>query len=96
MEEGNPLPFDIKRVFYVRNVRYGQTRGGHAHKTCEQVIVPIRGSVCVVADGRSYIVSDYDQGIYIPTGVHVEYTPSIGGITMVLASELYDEADYIR
>lgn len=101
IEEKNHIPFSIKRVYYLYDVPGGETRGGHAHKKLEQFIIAASGSFDVVLDdvsnrkrvslNRSY------YGLYIPSMIWRELENfSSGSVCLVLASELYDEDDYIR
>ena len=94
VEGGELIPFDIKRVYYLYDVPGGTTRGGHAHRKLRQLIIAASGSFDVVLDDgkkrRSY------HGLYIPTMHWREIENfSSGAVCMVLASEHYDESDYI-
>ena len=100
--EGNRhIPFDIKRVYYLYDVPGGESRGGHAHRNLEQFIIAASGSFDVmVHDGfkqqRFYLNRSY-YGLYIPTMTWRELDNfSSGSVSLVLASEPYDESDYIR
>jgi hypothetical protein len=94
-------PFDVKRVYYLYDVPGGADRGGHAHKKLHQFIIAVSGSFDVLLDDsinkrivhldRPYI------GLYILPGNWRELLNfSSGAICLVLASEVYDETDYIR
>jgi hypothetical protein len=100
--EGNyHLPFDIKRVYYLYDVPGGEKRGGHAHKFLQQFIIAANGSFDVILDDgsnekRIHLNRSY-YGIYIPTMVWRELDNfSSGSVCVVLASEHFDENDYIR
>lgn len=101
IEQQNHVPFDIKRVYYLYDVPGGESRGGHAHRNLEQFIVAASGSFDVVVhDGvkkeRFHLNRSY-YGLYIPTMVWRELENfSSGSVSLVLASEPYDESDYIR
>lgn len=101
VEGTHHIPFDIKRVYYLYDVPGGESRGGHAHKNLEQLIVAMSGSFDVILDdgkekktiglNRSY------RGLYLPRMIWREVVNfSSGAVCMVLASEYYDEEDYYR
>lgn len=95
------LPFNIARVYYLYDVPGGESRGGHAHKELQQLIISIMGAFDVVLDDgneRSRIRLDRAYyGLYIPRMIWRELENfSSGGICLVLASMPYDERDYIR
>jgi dTDP-4-dehydrorhamnose 3,5-epimerase-like enzyme len=98
---GEHVPFEIKRVYYLYDVPGGESRGGHAHKDLEQLVVSVMGAFDVVLDDglhRKKIHLDRSYfGLYIPRMIWRELENfSSGGICLVLASEPYDENDYIR
>lgn len=95
------IPFEIKRVFYIRNIPGDETRGYHAQRTGHQVIVPIDGTFNVrVTDGiedKTHRLASPNQGLYIkPMEWHSLFSFIPGAICLVLASDVYDESDYIR
>lgn len=101
VEGGQQIPFDIKRVYYLYDVPGGSERGGHAHLGLHQFVIAMSGSFDIVLDdgfekkrihlNRSYL------GLYLPPMTWRELDNfSSGSVCMVLASERYDEADYIR
>ncbi len=95
------LPFQIKRVFYLYDIPGGESRGAHAHKKCHQFLVAASGSFEVLAnDGIEEIVFQLNRssvGLYIPPGIWAsEVNFSSGSVCLVMASDLYDESDYIR
>lgn len=95
------IPFEIKRIFYTYGIPEGMDRGAHAHKELHQFIIAISGSFEVgVDDGneKSAIkLADPWEGIHIPPMIWAEERCfSAGAVCMVLASDFYDEADYIR
>lgn len=100
--EGNKhVPFDIRRVYYLYDVPGGAHRGGHAHRQLEQLIVAMSGSFDVVLDdgqrSRRFHMNRSFYGLYVPRMIWREIDNfSSGSVCMVLASELYDEADYYR
>ena len=94
------VPFDIKRAYWVYDVPGGESRGGHAHKRLKQLVIALSGSFHVTRDNgrerQSYLLNHPWQGLIIETGVwrtHDDF--SSGAVCLVLASELYEEDDYI-
>lgn len=100
--EGNiNIPFDIKRLYYLYDVPGGESRGGHAHKGLSQIIVAASGSFDVLLDdGTNKKVVTLNRpnfGLYLVPGIWRELMEfSSGSICLVLASDLYNEEDYIR
>lgn len=101
LEEFRDIPFRIKRVYYMYDTIGGVVRGKHAHKSLEQILVCISGSCKVKLDNgiESKVVSlekPY-EGLYVGSNIWREmYDFSHDAVLMVLASEIYDESDYIR
>lgn len=95
------VPFGIKRVYYLYDVPGGAERGGHAHKELQQLIVAMSGSFDVILDDgtkkkRIHLNRSY-QGLYLPRMIWRELDNfSSGSVCMVLASQKYNENDYIR
>lgn len=101
LEEGKEIPFKVKRVYYMYDTVPGVRRGYHAHKCLEQILVCVHGSCKILLDnGSETEVVSLDtpfEGLYISNDMWREmYDFSSDAVLMVLASELYDEADYIR
>lgn len=95
------LPFVTKRFFLVYDVPSKEVRGEHAHITCQQYLVCIKGTCSVVVDdgkNRAEILLDKPNlGLYVPEMVWaIEYKYSADAVLLVLASEEYKAADYIR
>jgi len=100
VENGKTYLFDVKRVFYTYDVPGGESRGSHAHKELEQLIVAASGSFTVTLDDgknkRSYFLNRPYQGLYVKPGIWCNLEDfSSGAVCMVLASDLYDADDYI-
>ena len=98
---GIDVPFDVKRVFYLYDIPGGESRGAHAHRTCHQFLVSVSGSFEVVLDDghnkRTVVLNRPFYGLHIPPGIWAaEQEFSSGSVCLVLASETFDESDYIR
>src|ERR1700687_5854391 len=101
IEGARHIPFEIKRVFYLYDVPGGASRAGHALKQCHQLILANAGSFDVVLDDgferRRFCLNRSYFGLYVPPLLWREIENfSYGSVCTVLASELYDEADYFR
>lgn len=100
-EVGKHVPFAIQRLFYMYDMREGIVRGEHAHRAQEQFLIAIAGSVIVRAEdaagATTFRLDSPCLGLFVPamTWLTVE-AGSASTICVVLASGLYDEADYIR
>lgn len=95
------VPFDPKRYFLVFGVPNAEVRGEHAHRTCKQFLVCVKGSCCVVADDGSqrqeFVLDDPAVGLYLPPLTWgIQYKYSADAVLLVFASEYYDTAEYIR
>ena len=100
-ENGSNVPFDVKRVYYLYDVPGGESRGGHSHKELHEMIVAVSGSFTVTLDDgsekRSYLLNRSNKGLHIVPGLWRELDDfSSGAVCLVLASDKYIEADYIR
>ena len=101
LEEFKDIPFRIKRVYYMYGTAEGVTRGYHAHKTLQQILICIHGSCKILLDnGKEKKVVSLEkpyEGLYISNDMWREmYDFSNDAVLMVLASEQYCEDDYIR
>jgi len=99
--EKNVIPFKIKRVYYLYDVPSNAYRGGHAHKEQLAFLIALSGSFDVILDdgkNRSEVMLNKpNKGLLIPTGIWRELDNfSSGAICLVLASDEFDENDYIR
>ena len=101
LEEYKEVPFKIKRVYYMYDMSPGIVRGRHAHKNLQQILICIHGSCKILLDnGNEKKVVPLEkpyEGLYVANNMwHEMFEFSEGAVLMVLASELYDESDYIR
>lgn len=101
LESHNQVPFDIKRVYYISDTAQGVARGFHAHKALKQVAICLNGSCRFVMDDgfnkEEVVLNSSCQGIFIDLMQwHEMYDFSANCILLVLASDTYDESDYIR
>ena len=101
VENFKDVPFGVKRVYYLYDVPGGESRGGHAHKALHQLIVAVSGSFAVTLDDgkdkKTFALNRPYQGLLIVPGIWRALDDfSSGSVCLVLASEKYDELDYIR
>ena len=101
VQNGDTVPFDVKRVYYLYDVPGGESRGAHAHKELSQLIVAASGSFRVTLDDgnvkRSFTLNRPYQGLYVKPGIWRDLDDfSSGAVCMVLASDVYKKEDYIR
>ena len=99
MEGGVDVPFAIRRVFFLHGVR--AARGGHAHRSSRQLLVPVAGTFRVEvrdsSQSMSYALTDPHRGLYVPpmTWVHLDDF-SDDAVCLVLSDTAFDAAEYIR
>ena len=101
LEEAKEIPFNIRRVYYIYGTAPNVRRGYHAHKKLEQILICVSGSCTIHLDDgnitKEIILQEPYEGLYISNGIWREmYDFSENAVLLVLASELYDEPDYIR
>jgi len=101
IENNQHIPFEIQRVYYLYDVPGGATRGGHAHKALQQLIVAMSGSFDIILDDgkdkKRYHLNRSYYGLYICPMIWRELDNfSSGSVCMVLASNFYEESDYYR
>ena len=95
------VPFDLRRIYYLYDIPGGESRGGHAHKELQQLIVAASGSFEVLLDdGENKKIVRLDRpnfGLLIIPGIWRELIEfSSGAICIVMASHKYNESDYMR
>lgn len=101
LEEYTDIPFSTRRVYYMYDTAEGVSRGFHAHKSLEQILVCIHGSCKVTLDNgcerKDVPLERPYEGLYVGPGIWREmHDFSPDAVLLVLASEIYDESDYIR
>ncbi len=101
LENSKNVPFDVKRVYYIFDTLPTVTRGKHAHKNLQQILICVHGSCKVrLNDGHeseTVLLDKPNEGLYLSNLVWREmFDFSEDAVLMVLASEYYNEADYIR
>ncbi|WP_228852269.1 sugar 3,4-ketoisomerase [Aegicerativicinus sediminis] len=99
--EKNIIPFEIKRVYYLYDVPHDSYRGGHAHKEQKSLVIALSGSFDILVDDSAFkktiTLNKPNQGLFIPTGVWREILNfSSGAVCLVLASNEFNEDEYIR
>jgi dTDP-4-dehydrorhamnose 3,5-epimerase-like enzyme len=99
--EHDTIPFAFKRVYYLYDVPSDAYRGGHAHKEQSEFLIALSGSFEVILDDgfekRKIMLNKPNKGLLIPTMLWRELDNfSSGAVCLVLASDTFDEADYIR
>lgn len=101
VENEDAVPFDIKRIYYLYDVPGGVSRGGHAHRQLYQLIVAVSGCFTVTLDDgeqkKSFVLNRPYNGLLVKPGIwRILDDFSSGSVCLVLASEKYNEEDYIR
>ena len=101
IEEMQDIPFDVKRIYYIYDTLPGVRRGFHAHRNLQQILVCVSGSCKIHLDNgfdtAEVVLDKPNVGLYISNDMWREmYDFSEGAVLLVLASQHYDEADYIR
>ncbi|WP_125077620.1 sugar 3,4-ketoisomerase [Rufibacter latericius] len=99
-QDASGLPFAAKRVFWVFASGQETERGGHAHRTTQEILTVVQGRVRVetqTAHGRGeFSLETPNQGLYIPPLCWITVHPSPGAILCCMTSTVFEEADYIR
>jgi carbonic anhydrase/acetyltransferase-like protein (isoleucine patch superfamily) len=100
-ELGNDIPFQPARFFLVYDVPSTETRGAHAHRRCQQLLVAAKGHLAVVVDDgevrQEFLLDSPSLGLHLPAMTWgIQYKCSADAVLLVLASDPYDPADYIR
>ncbi|EHN3076567.1 FdtA/QdtA family cupin domain-containing protein [Salmonella enterica] len=101
LERDKNIDFEIRRVYYIFDTKQGVVRGFHAHKNLKQLIIPVRGSCRFILDDGyervSILLDNPSQGLLVNSLIWREMSDfSDDCVLMILASNEYDESDYIR
>jgi hypothetical protein len=101
VESDATIPFPIRRVFYLYDVVGGADRGGHSHHELQQLIIAVMGGFSVVVDDgerrERFELNRAYRGLYVPPMVWSQLLDfTSGAVCVVLASQTYNEPDYIR
>ncbi|MDE6702541.1 MAG: FdtA/QdtA family cupin domain-containing protein [Muribaculaceae bacterium] len=101
MENLATAPFSIRRVYYLYDLPAGAERGGHSHVVTHEIVIALNGSFDVVVDDgkrtKRVTLNRPDCGLLLPAGIWRTLDNfSSGSICLVLASEKYEESDYVR
>lgn len=101
IESDRHVPFVIKRTYYLYDIASGASRAAHGHKTLKQFMIPVVGSFDVTLDDgiskTKYNLNRPNIGLYIPPMLWRELDNfTSGSVCLVLASDYYDEKEYIR
>lgn len=101
IENSKQIPFDIKRVYYLYDIPGGSERAGHAHISLQQVLIALAGSFDVLLDDghakKEFTMNRSNYGLLITPGIwRVLNNFSYGSVCLSLASDFFDEEDYIR
>jgi len=101
IEEMKHVPFEVKRVYWIYDVPGGETRGGHAFKEQQELIVALSGSFDVLVDDgkmkQTFSLNRSYFGLYLPTGLWRQMQNfSTNSLALVLSSTPFDENDYLR
>jgi hypothetical protein len=100
-QQGDQIPFPVKRIFYIYNIPQDASRAGHAHRAQHQYLIMLAGSCHVkIDDGidRAAVLLNSPQvALYAPPLMWLDIDGfSTGSICLVLTSDVYDERDYVR
>lgn len=101
VENFNELPFELRRIYYLYDIPGGEERGGHSHYDCEEFIIAVCGSFDIMLDDgvnqRIISLNRSNTGVLVKSGIwRVLNNFSSGAVCLVIASEEYDESDYVR
>lgn len=101
IQTGTTCPFPIRRIYYMYDMTVGVERGAHAHHKCLRQLIAMAGSIEVhlefASGSRRVTLDSRNQSLLVPAMAWITYNPlTPDAVLLALASESYDEADYIR
>lgn len=101
LENSNQIPFDIKRTYWIYDVKEEEARGGHAFKESHEFIIALSGSFdLILNDGKrevKYSLSRSYYGIYVPNFLWRKLENfSTNSLALIVSSIKYDKNDYIK
>jgi dTDP-4-dehydrorhamnose 3,5-epimerase-like enzyme len=101
VESNGLIPFEIRRMYYLYDIPAGQVRAAHGHRSLQQLLIALSGSFDVKLDDgfetRTFRLDRPDRGLYIAPGMWRDLNGFSGGaVCAVLASDHFNEADYLR
>lgn len=99
--QNDVLPFEFKRIYYLFDVPSTAFRGGHSHINQHEILIALSGSFEVVLDNgmekKTFLLNKPNVGLPITTGIWRELQNfSSGAVCLVVASDVFEEADYVR
>lgn len=99
--EAPHLPFAVRRVYWIFGVPPSHRRGRHTHRTLEQLLIAASGELRITVEAASgerrvFVLTQPSQALYMPPGSWREIEFGAGAVLLSLASQEYDEADYVR
>jgi dTDP-4-dehydrorhamnose 3,5-epimerase-like enzyme len=100
-EEYKNVPFEIKRVYWTYFTPNDVVRGGHAHKSLKQLIFAVSGVITFTTEDtqskkETFVLDNPNKGLYFPEKIWRDIQFSHNAVLLCLASEVYEEEDYIR
>ena len=101
LAEKDKLPFEVKRIYWTYFTPENVERGGHAHHELEQILVALAGKITVSTEmpgGKSkiFVLDSPDKGVFLPKKSWHIMQYSHNAVQMCIASDVYEEVDYIR
>jgi dTDP-4-dehydrorhamnose 3,5-epimerase-like enzyme len=101
IDSGHRIPFSINRIFYIYGATKGSERGAHAHRETWQAFIAIKGKFSLeLTDGHestTYVLGEPNRALYVPPMIWARlYDFTCDAVCLVLASTIYDPADYVR
>lgn len=100
-QNGDSIPFDIKRLYYIFDIPTDSERGGHSHFREQRLLIAVSGcfdvTVCDGYENCTFTLRRPNEALYIPPGLwRTLHDFSSGCVVLAISSTNYDEADYVR